>query len=49
MFLDLSEFILKVDYSKGKYINQVHNLNKLFSLTAAANANLFLLAIKTFI
>ena len=43
MFLDLSEFILKLDYSKRKYINQVRNSNKLFSLTAASNANLFFL------
>ena len=43
MFLDLSEFILKLDYSKRKNINQVRNSNKLFSLTATSNANLFFL------
>ena len=38
MFLDLPEFILKLEYSKRKYVNQLCNLIKLLILAPAANA-----------
>ena len=38
MFLDLPEFILKLEYSKRRNVNQVCNLIKLLILVPATNA-----------
>ena len=48
IFLDLAEIIQNIEYSKGKYINEVCNLISILLLVTTANNTMFSVLIPVF-